>query len=89
MSRIDFWLVTQKMLNYTSQTSISAAPATNHLAVSITLTSKKDFTCRQTYWKFITNLLKDDQYCNMVKKILSDVKTNRESTSKGNKWEFF
>ncbi len=76
------------MLNHVSQATISAAPTTDHCVVMITLMPKTE-TFRQKYWKFNADNLKDEEHCNMVKKVLSSVKASDDFNSYGSKWGFF
>lgn len=88
-SRIDLWLATQNILKHISYADLSAAPVTDHSIVSITLDPETETNYRQKYWKFNANYLKDPQYCDIVKKKLTSIKTNNSICSSGGKWEFF
>lgn len=88
-SRIDLWLVSQKILDLISHAEISAAPVTDHCVVSINLSPKTENIGRNKYWKFNALFLNDEEYCKMIKKILSSVKENSFLDSAGKKWEFF
>ena len=65
-SRTDLRLITQKIIFQT--------PTSEHRIIHVSVKPGTERAFRQKYWKFKSNVLKDEQYCHMGKKIFSDDK---------------
>lgn len=87
-SRIDLWLGAPGLASYVSEVLISTAPLTDHCLLSLNL--KPDVTAnkRNVYWKFNTDLLKDQNYCETIKGLIADIKYDVSIGNYCCRWEF-
>ena len=67
--------------------SISAAPLTDHCMIKLTLTPTD--TCRRNkgYWKFNSNLLKHDPFCQDFQRIIEEITKDSSLSTYREKWE--
>ena len=68
---------------------MSSAPLTLHCLLSLVLQSSLHNNKRKTHWKFNGDLLKCDEYCNLTKDLILDIKFDSTIGSSCNRWEFF
>ena len=68
---------------------MSSAPLTDHCLLSLVLQSSLHNNKRKTHWKFNGDLLKCDEYCNLTKDLILDIKFDSTIGSSCNRWEFF
>lgn len=85
-SRIDYWLGTDTVFKYVYNCSISSAPLTDHCVIELNLKQNIDSSYSKGYWKFNSELLSQEKYCEQIKKIIKDI--GSKSMSSGCKWEF-
>lgn len=86
-SRIDNWLISNNLLCYDIDSNISAAPLTDHSVIFLRIKSRhKSFTNK--FWKFNASLLKNDDYCQMIKSLINEIKSSEELKTPVKKWEF-
>ncbi len=88
-SRIDLWLLTTELERFVSKVSMSNAPLTDHCLITLTVQPSLNQNKRNTHWKFNADLLKCDEYCNLIKDLRSEVKFDTSIGSYCNRWEFF
>lgn len=67
-SHLDFWLTSDTFLrfNIDIDTSISAAPLTDHCLILLSFSQKDQHFYNKGYWKFNSSLLRDKSYCNEI-----------------------
>lgn len=85
-SRIDYWLVSNNLINNISKCEISASPLTDHCLISlfISLTKVKH---QSLIWKFNNNLLHNDNFCLEVRNLIVEI--DKLDMSHVSKWEWF
>lgn len=69
-SRIDLWLSTLEVAEYVSEVFISSAPLTDHCLLYLDLKPETNINRRNVHWKFNADLLKSEEYCNIIKDLL-------------------
>lgn len=87
-SRIDYWLVPDSLRNFASDTLISKAPLTDHCMIEMTLNSVVRIRKNKAYWKFNSSLLKNEEYCAMIKGLIMEIENSCNIDDFCNKWEF-
>ena len=73
LSRLDFFLVSADLVHSISTTDIMCGYRTDHNIVTMTL-KKLERPGRKLYWKFNNSLLDDEDYINVVKKVITSNK---------------
>lgn len=68
------WLSTPEVANYVSEVSIASAPFTSRCLIYLNLQPKIRINKRNTYWKCTADLLKCDEYCNLIKDLMLETK---------------
>ncbi len=86
-SRLDYWLIPFNWFDNISKCEISTAPLTDHCSVTLVLTINNNKRPQNIIWKFNSNLLRNNDFCEEVKKLIVEV-TSLDS-SPLNKWEWF
>ena len=74
MGRLDFFLVSETLINYSSDEHINPGYRSDHSLISLALkfvTTPK----AKTFWKFNNSLLKNVNFIKAIKDVISDVKT--------------
>ena len=84
MERLDYFLVSFTMQQHISNATISPSYLSDHSIPIITLDIFQDRFCSD-YWKFNTSLLKDQDYLEQTKQIISE--TIEENTDPHLRWE--
>lgn len=74
MSRTDLWLSTPEVADHVSEVSISSSPLTDHCLLYLNPHPETRINKRNTYWKFNAELLKCDEYCNLIKDLMLEIK---------------
>lgn len=74
--------------NLVAESSISAAPLTDHCVINITL-KPHNLTSRKGYWKFNAELLNNEEYVEEVKSIFAEIFNDNEIDTYCKKWEYF
>ncbi len=87
-SRLDYWLVSDIILNQISNCEVSPAPLTDHCCVDLTVTPVKQSTRTKGYWKFNASLLKYDEYNTGIKNLFQEISQDDPISSYTQKWEF-
>lgn len=87
-SRIDYWLTSPNIMNFIKDTSISAAPLTDHCCISISFHSGEQKSRSKGYWKFNADLLKHENFCSQIRSIVKDVSSSKDIASFVSKWEY-
>lgn len=59
-SRIDYWLISDNLILFVKDCAISAAPLTDHCAISLFLKPNHNTSRMKGYWKFNADLLMRD-----------------------------
>ena len=77
--RLDFFLVSEALANYTSEEEIRPGYRSDHLIVSLTLDFNNMPKCK-TYWKFNNSLLKNTEYAAEIKQVISNTKKQYAAT---------
>uniref|UniRef100_A0A1A7XB67 Reverse transcriptase domain-containing protein n=2 Tax=Iconisemion striatum TaxID=60296 RepID=A0A1A7XB67_9TELE len=88
-SRIDLWLMSPEMVNYVTEVAISIAPLTDHCALYLKLNPEVSANKRNVYWKLNTDLLKNQEYCNTIKDLMSEIRYDATIGNYCCRWEFF
>ena len=96
-SSIDLWLISPSCLQFVTESSHSYAPLSDHKLISIHLAGTKQQKGNiRGYWKLNNNLLKDDEFCDLVKETAKSIFGNNEmnhiqngniSSLKSEKWQ--
>ena len=87
-SRLDYFLVSEHLLNYTDNTDILPGFMSDHSLLQFTCSSGNSDSKGKGFWKFNSSLLHDDVYVDQVKNIIKDTKAMyMEYTDKGFVWE--
>ena len=73
MGRLDFFLVSESLTNFTRDEKIIPGYRSDHSAISISLVFNKINKSR-TFWKFNSSLLNNVKYINEIKQVITDVK---------------
>lgn len=87
-SRIDFWLVSNQLITYVKECSISAAPFTDHCSIDISFKPISDISRNKDYWKFNANLLFNEGFCNKIKELIQKITNDTTLSSHVNRWEY-
>lgn len=87
-SRLDYWLVSDISPDSEINCTISAAPLTDHCLVKINVTPSNMRLRRNGYWKFNSNLLNFDPFCQEIKRTINDINMDPSFTSYRAKWEY-
>ncbi len=88
-SRNDLWLSTPELAGFVSKALMSSAPLSDHCLLSLVQQPSLNIDKRNTYWKFNADLLKCDEYCNMIKDLMLEIKFDLTIGSHCKRWEFF
>ncbi len=73
--RLDYLFISEKLLNDIHQISIKTELHSDHSIVTLERNSNK-LNRGRVFWKFNNNLLHDIGYVNLIKKTISETKTN-------------
>lgn len=76
-SRIDYWLISNNLIQHDYNCNISAAPLTDQSVIYFQLKPKSKFYSNK-YWKFNSSLLKNEEYCQQIRDLINDIKSNEE-----------
>lgn len=87
-SRIDHWLIATHLLCYDISSDISAAPLTDHSVIYLYVKPNNSRTCSNKYWKFNSSLIKNKDYCQKIKSLITEIVNLEELTTAVKKWEF-
>ncbi len=90
-SRIDLWLISDSLISFLVSEEISPSPLTDHAVIEINLSDAKSKQRRKVnpgYWKLNCSYLLSDSYCQEIKKIAENVKS-QTNISAISKWELF
>lgn len=86
-SRLDYWLLSDNLVNYGCKCEISASPLTDHCLVKLSLSMDRNEEIPNHIWKFNNMLLENVPFCTEVKKIIGEIDSLEMSNS--SKWEWF
>lgn len=87
-SRIDHWLISNNLLVYNIVSDISAAPLTDHSVIFLQIKPNDNNVHSRTYWKLNSSLLKNNDYCQKIKLLITKYANSEELTTAVKKWEF-
>ncbi len=87
-SRIDFWLISDNLMLFVKDCAISAAPLTDHCAISLLFKSNNNTSRNKGYWKCNSDLLNNERFCNKVKDLILEIKNSSNFNSNKARWEF-
>ena len=73
MGRLDFFLISQTLINYSSNESILPGYRSDHSIISLTLQFSK-IPRTKTFWKFNSSLLSNPNFIKEIKNVFSNVK---------------
>lgn len=71
-ARLDYFLVSERLIPYINQCKIISGYKTDHSAVSLELIFLQN-TWGKGYWKFNNTLLKDKEYIDLVKRVIKRI----------------
>ena len=80
MGRLDFFLVSESLINFTSDECINSSYRSDHSSISLSL-SFKDTPKPKNYWKFNNSHLNNKDYVKEIKKVISNVIEQYSNTS--------
>lgn len=86
-SRLDYWLISDNLINEVNRCDISASPLTDHCVIFLTISLDGRETKINSIWKFNNNLLENTEFCNIVKHLVKEV--GDLDMSFLSKWEWF
>lgn len=86
-SRLDYWLLSQGVINLISKCDIQTSPLTDHCLIGLSLSIIKKINKSNNIWKFNNALLLNEEFCEQVKIICHE--TNNMDLSDISKWEWF
>lgn len=72
-SRLDYWLISDNLVNEVNRCEISASPLTDHCVIFLTLSPGGRENNKNPIWKFNNTLLEDTEFCNVVKQLVKEV----------------
>lgn len=87
-SRIDYWMVSDNILKYTSQSTMSKAPLTDHCFIDLVLEPKFKQFRNKGYWKFNAFLLHNEEFCNKIRELIRAIERDNSFDCNISKWEF-
>lgn len=87
-SRIDFWLISNSILQYVKVTIISNGPLSDHCSIILRLQSKDQNSTFKDYWKFNSQLLRNEEYCISIRQLILDVEIDDAISTPISKWEY-
>ena len=79
MGRLDYFLISESLINYTLNEKIQPGYRSDHSVVSLSLQFTKTPKTK-TFWKFNSSLLNNPQYIKEIKNVFSDVKRQYAAT---------
>ena len=74
MGRLDFFLMSESLIHFSCNETISPGYRSDHSIIEITLNLCKDIKTRRTFWKFNNSLLYNMDYINEVKQSILKIK---------------
>ena len=87
--RLDYWLISDCLHEYTRETNIKFAPFTDHSAITLELENPKFQSQRIGYWKFNLSLTTDANYQDLIRNNLAIwIKESEEITDKRIQWDY-
>lgn len=86
-SRLDYWLISDNLVNEVNRCEISASPLTDHCVIFLTLSPGGRENNINPIWKFNNTLLEDTEFCNVVKQLVKEV--GELEMCSLSKWEWF
>ena len=78
-ARLDFFLVSSELLSCIESSHIKPGYRTDHSIVEINL-KFSNFKREKGFWRFNNLLLRDKEYCTIVKKVIADTKEQYAAT---------
>ena len=79
MGRLDYFLISESLINYTLNEKILPGYRSDHSVISIALQFTKTPKTK-TFWKFNSSLLNNPQYIKEIKTVFSDIKKQYAAT---------
>ncbi len=86
--RLDYFLISNSLLEYVSHTDIIPGIRTDHSAIVLDIQIQKDPTRGPGHWKFNNSYLKDDEYVNTMNNNLILWLNNNSFVDSRVKWEW-
>ena len=86
--RLDYWLVSDNIYDYVSNTDILPSVHSDHSAISIQLTFIPKQSSGPCFWKFNNSLLEDQEYISLLEDKLDQWQTETEFKDKQMSWEY-
>ena len=74
MGRLDFYLVSQSLVNYSCKEKIRPGYRSDHSIIEITLSFSKEFSNKKNFWKFNNSLLYNFDFINEAKNSILSTK---------------
>ena len=75
-SRVDYGLVSESISQYVTETTISNCPLSDHCTINLKLKIRDQNKTFKDYWKCNSQLLRNAEYRNFIKKIILDIKND-------------
>ena len=74
MGRLDFFLVSQSLVNFSCQEKIRSGYRSDHSIIEMTLSFNQDFSNKKNFWKFNNSLLYNFDFINEAKNSILSTK---------------
>lgn len=87
-SRIDYWLVSDNLLLFAKDCTMSAAPLTDHCSISLIIQTDHTSSKTKGYWKFNSDLINNEKFCLKIRELILDIKNSNNFSSNKARWEF-
>lgn len=87
--RIDYWLVSNSISKHVTETLIANCPLSDHCIINLKLEERNKKNKLKDYWKFNSQLVKNSEFCNSIKKkLILDLKNDHTIDTPILKWEY-
>ena len=80
MGRLDFFLVSESLLNFTCKEKIKSGYRSDHSIIELTLTFNKALSKTKTFWKFNNSLLYNKDFVNEIRNSFLNTKRQYAAT---------
>ena len=85
-SRIDYWLISEHLLNFVTDTNINVWTLSDHSRVTLDMAYSQEGR-GPGLWKFNNTFTADPEYTNQLSKLIDEKKVEYENFDTINKWE--
>lgn len=86
-SRLDYWFISEHMLDPNTTSTITPYPLSDHAAITLRV-GNVPTPPGPGLWRLDNDLLQNEEYCNMVRDLLSSERGNPEDLSPSSHWDW-